>query len=175
MHFSSISVNIRTGTYHRTSTASTPTPLTHKTQPSFCCPATSTSSPPSSSVSASHSVNQWLTIVNISIRNLTVPERLTYLPVPFVVTMVVSVLISSYMLFDPARWLYDLMQLTPMSPTFKIFIVFLALSGFLCANGAERVLFPHLARFIGRLNDGLRPKHRKKRKEYKVIEDSMRF
>lgn len=89
--------------------------------------------------------------------------------------MVVTLLISSYMLFDPTRWLYDLMGLTPTSPAFKVFLVALALGGFACAYGAERIFFPSLARFIGRAYGKLRRKKRKKRKEYKAIQDSMRF
>lgn len=96
------------------------------------------------------------------------------LPVPFVVTMVVALAISSYMLFDPADWLFDLMELTWMSFSFRGFIVALAVGGFSISYAAERILFPRLAKFIGVARTRLRPEHQKKRKEYKVVLEGMR-
>lgn len=95
--------------------------------------------------------------------------------VPFVITMVVALLASSYMLFDPAQWLYKLMQLTDMSLNFKIFILVLAIGGFLCSYLAERFAFPRLARLVGRMKARLRPNKQKKRKQYKVIQEAMRI
>jgi len=97
------------------------------------------------------------------------------LPVPFVITMVGSLLVASYMLFDPTKWLYDLMQLTYLSKSFKVFILVLALGGFVVAYVAEQYFLPQLARFIGMVNHRLRPKHGKKRKQYKLIQESMHF
>ena len=94
---------------------------------------------------------------------------------PFVITMVVALLIASYMLLDPADWLYDLMQLTYLSTQFKVFLLVLAIGGFLCSYVAERVLFQRLARFIGKAKQKLRPSHPKQRKQYKIIQESMHF
>ncbi|GAB7347984.1 hypothetical protein MBLNU459_g5485t1 [Dothideomycetes sp. NU459] len=94
---------------------------------------------------------------------------------PFVITMVVAVGASAYMLFDPAPWLYDLMELTWMSMSFRVFVLALAVGGFCCSYAAERLLFPHLAKWIGRANAWLRPAHKKKRKEYKLILEDMRI
>lgn len=91
--------------------------------------------------------------------------------------MVVSLLIAIYMLFDPADWLFDLMQLTDMSGHFKIFLLALAIGGFACAYLAERVLFQQLAKGVGMLGQRIRTargKGGKKRKEYKVILEAMR-
>lgn len=79
------------------------------------------------------------------------------------------------MLLDPAEWIYDLMELTDMSNNFKVFLIVLGAGGFACSYAAERYLFPQLARFIGRAKQRLRPKHPKKRKEYKLILESMRI
>ena len=95
--------------------------------------------------------------------------------VPFVITMVVAVGISAYMLFDPADWLVDLMELTWMSMGFRVFILVLATGGFACSYAAERLLFPQLAKWIGKANVWLRPSAQKNRKEYKLIMESMRF
>jgi len=95
--------------------------------------------------------------------------------VPFVVTMGIAIAISSYMLFDPAEWLFDLMELTWMSVSFRIFILVLAIGGFCISYTSERMLFPHMAKWIGQANARLRPGHRKKRKEYKLVLESMRI
>jgi len=93
---------------------------------------------------------------------------------PFVVTMFVALAISTYMLLDPADWLYKLMELTFMSTKFRVFILVLGLGYFACSFLAEGQLFPRMAKWIGRLNQRLRGK-RKKRKEYKQILENMRI
>jgi len=94
--------------------------------------------------------------------------------VPFVVTIVVALLIASYMLFDPALWLYHLMQLTRMSMGFKGWLFALAVGAFGIAYIAERQLFPELARLVGRFIRCLRPNKPKKRKQYKVLLEDLR-
>ncbi|KAF1985978.1 hypothetical protein K402DRAFT_454662 [Aulographum hederae CBS 113979] len=90
---------------------------------------------------------------------------------PFVITMTCTLLLSSYILFDPAIWLYNLMELTDMSSEFKIFILVLAVGGFAVAYLCERAVFPKLAGFIGNATGG---KKRKKRKTYKIVAEGMR-
>ena len=102
-------------------------------------------------------------------------HQLTVPAVPFVVTMVVSLLLATYMLFDPAHWLYDLMQLTYLPHYFKVFLLALAIGGFAVSYVAERFMFPPLARLIGKANTKLRPSRKKRRKEYKVVAEEMRF
>ncbi len=93
---------------------------------------------------------------------------------PFVITMFVTLAISSYMLFDPAPWLYELMELTFLSSMFKIFILVLGIGGFACMYLAERQIFPRLAKVIGKLKTRIRGGG-KKRKEYKVIIEGLRM
>ena len=93
---------------------------------------------------------------------------------PFVVTLLVALAISCYMLFDPAPWLSNLMELTWMSPNFRIFILVLGAGYFACAYLAERQLFPHMARWIAQFNRSVCGKY-KKRKEYKLILEDMRM
>ena len=92
---------------------------------------------------------------------------------PFVITMGVALAISSYMLFDPAVWLYNLIQLTWISPLFKIFILVLALGGFIFMYLSERLVFPRLAKAIGKLKTRWK-RTPKRRKEYKVILEDLR-
>ncbi|KAF2086902.1 hypothetical protein K490DRAFT_57372 [Saccharata proteae CBS 121410] len=95
---------------------------------------------------------------------------------PFVVTILVALAISTYMLLDPADWLYDLMVLTEMDWGFKSFILALGVGGFLISYLCERQLFPKMARWIGALKYKVLPgQKQKKRKEYKVIFEEMRF
>ena len=92
---------------------------------------------------------------------------------PFVITMVVTLLISIYMLFDPARWLYELMQLTEMSDNFEIFLLVLAIGGFFVSYGAERWVFVHMAKGIGKLKLWTKPGKSKSRKVYKDALESI--
>lgn len=92
---------------------------------------------------------------------------------PFVVTIVVALSFSTYMLFDPAPWLYRLMQLTYMSTVFKNWLLVLAIAGFIVAYVAERRVFPGLARGIGSAYCWLRPSKKKERRKYKVLLEKM--
>ena len=94
--------------------------------------------------------------------------------VPFVTTIAVALLITSYMLFDPAQWLVKFMQLTELSINFRIFLLVLAVGSFALAWLSEKYVFPTLAKFIGRMQGRLRPKKQKKRKEYKLLAEKMR-
>jgi cation-transporting P-type ATPase 13A2 len=93
--------------------------------------------------------------------------------VPFVVTIVVTLLISLYMLLDPAKWLSDFMDLTEMSLNYELFLLVLAAVGFGVAYVAERYIFQVVAKYIGRLNKTLLRPSQKKRKQYKVILEEM--
>ena len=79
------------------------------------------------------------------------------------------------MLLDPGEWLAQLMQLTPMPVDFKMFILVLAIGGFICAWVVERHVFPDLARLIGQLFARIWPHRRKKRKEYKLVLAEMKM
>ncbi|KAK5135917.1 hypothetical protein LTR08_004375 [Meristemomyces frigidus] len=92
---------------------------------------------------------------------------------PFVITLLVALAISSYMLFDPAPWLESLMELTWMSINFRIFVIALGVGYFACSYLAERQIFPRLSKWIGRFNQRVRGRQ-KKRKEYKLILEDMR-
>ncbi|KAF2755870.1 hypothetical protein EJ05DRAFT_467292 [Pseudovirgaria hyperparasitica] len=88
---------------------------------------------------------------------------------PFVITIVVTMLIASYMLFDPAHWLYKLMELTDMSLQFQLFILALGLGNFCLAYVGEKYVFPNIAKAIGKTKQKMNPKWRKQRKQYKLI------
>jgi cation-transporting ATPase 13A3/4/5 len=95
--------------------------------------------------------------------------------VPFVSTLVATLLISTYMLLDPAEWLYKLMELTYTSSGFKALLFAIALIGFFISYGCEIWIFPKLARWIGRVKAKISPSLKKKRKEYKIILEGMRL
>ena len=93
--------------------------------------------------------------------------------VPFCVTLVVALFISLYMLLDPAEWLQSFMDLTNMSLEYELFLLALALVGFVIAYLAEQYLLPQMAKWVGQLNKKLRTSHQKKRKQYKVIQEDI--
>jgi cation-transporting ATPase 13A3/4/5 len=88
--------------------------------------------------------------------------------------MGLTLAISSYILFDPADWLFDLMELTWMSVDFRLFILALAASSFSISYFAEKQLFQPMAAAIGKLRVKLGGE-KKKRKEYKIILEGMRI
>ncbi|TVY85195.1 putative cation-transporting ATPase [Lachnellula suecica] len=92
---------------------------------------------------------------------------------PFVVTIVVTLLFSSYMLFDPSEWLSDFMQLTGMSWDFKTFILCLGLGYIAVAWTAENYLLPRFAKYLGFIKTRLM-RSPKKRKQYKLILEEMK-
>ena len=79
------------------------------------------------------------------------------------------------MLFDPAAWLANMMQLTALSVEFKVFLLVLALGGLACAWVAERRVFLWVARVLGKAHDALWPQRRKRKKEYKILAEEMRI
>ncbi|KAH8821701.1 P-type ATPase-like protein [Xylogone sp. PMI_703] len=92
---------------------------------------------------------------------------------PFVVTIVVAFLFSTYMLFDPSPGVASFMQLTAMTWDFKVFIFILGLGYLSVAWTSEHYVFPGLARFAGRLKTVL-ARSPKRRKTYKVIAEDVR-
>jgi cation-transporting ATPase 13A3/4/5 len=92
--------------------------------------------------------------------------------VPFVVTIVVALLFSSYLLFDPSDWLAKFMQLTPMSWDFRVFILMLGIGYFAVAWTSEKYLFLRLAKYMGiaKISITQKPKQRKK---YKLVQEEM--
>ncbi|KAA8911088.1 P-type ATPase-like protein [Sphaerosporella brunnea] len=100
----------------------------------------------------------------------------------FMATVLIGVVISTWMLFAPPKWLCDVMQLTPMPLKFKIVLLLAAAVGFVVSLLGEQKLFPKLSRLLGGKKKRLAPRNgdadaaaeRKKRK-YKVLEEQMRF
>ncbi|KAJ4367166.1 hypothetical protein N0V83_007696 [Neocucurbitaria cava] len=95
---------------------------------------------------------------------------------PFITTIFFTLAVTAYMLFDPAAWVMQWMELTYMDARFKVFIAALGLGNFAVAYVSERLLFPGLAKWIGVLKVRVGGERgRKKRKAYKVIAESMRM
>ncbi|KAK6584524.1 hypothetical protein PZA11_002748 [Diplocarpon coronariae] len=92
---------------------------------------------------------------------------------PFVVTIVVALLFSSYLLFDPSEGLVKFMQLTKMDWDFKSFILILGIGYIALAWTSENYLFPRLVKYLGVMKTSVTGKP-KKRKEYKTVLENMR-
>ena len=93
--------------------------------------------------------------------------------VPFVVTIVVALLFSSYMLFDPSESLARFMQLTKLTWDFRCFILMLGIGYIGLAWTAENYILTRLAKYLGILKTSITRKP-KQRKKYKVILELMR-
>jgi cation-transporting ATPase 13A2 len=90
-----------------------------------------------------------------------------------VVTIVVALLFSSYLLFDPSEWLAKFMQLTPMSWDFRVFILILGIGYIAIAWTSEKYALPRLAKYIGMAKTSITRKP-KQRKQYKLVVEEMR-
>lgn len=90
-------------------------------------------------------------------------------------TIVVTLLFSLYLLFDPANWLASLMQLTKVPLDFKIFLLLLVLGGFSGAWVVEKHFSVWVARVLGKASVSVWPQSGKKRKAYKTILEEMRI
>ncbi|KAK3951244.1 hypothetical protein QBC32DRAFT_239772 [Pseudoneurospora amorphoporcata] len=91
---------------------------------------------------------------------------------PFVAAIAATLAFTGYMILGPAAGLVSLMDLTPISWDFKMYIFTLGLMYLVLAWVGEHVIFQRLARLIGKLSQSL-TKEPKKRKEYKVILERM--
>lgn len=111
----------------------------------------------------------------MSVRSLLFGLKLTKSIEPLIVTIVVDLIVSSYMLFDPPEWIAKTMQLTFVSRGFAFWLFALAISTFLLSLVTERKLFPTLSRTIGHLKTQLRPGTQKQRRQYKVLLDEMQI
>ncbi|KAJ5033498.1 uncharacterized protein L3040_008613 [Drepanopeziza brunnea f. sp. 'multigermtubi'] len=92
---------------------------------------------------------------------------------PFVVTIVVALLFSSYLVFDPSEAVAEFMQLTKMDWDFKTFILILGIGYILLAWTTENYVFPRLAKYLGALKTFVSGKP-KARKKYKTVLEQMR-
>ncbi|CAK7204158.1 hypothetical protein SEUCBS139899_006912 [Sporothrix eucalyptigena] len=92
---------------------------------------------------------------------------------PFVTTITAALLVTVYMILGPAHWLKKLMELTKISWDFKFVLLFLGFAYLVLAMVAEKWVLPGAARAIGRAKLAI-TKQPKKRKEYKLIQESMR-
>jgi len=93
---------------------------------------------------------------------------------PFVITIVVTYLFSTYMLFDPSKSVSSFMQLTTMTWDFKVSIFILGLGYFGVAWTSEQYLLPRVARYFGWLKTVI-AKSPKKRKTYKLVAEQIRM
>jgi len=93
---------------------------------------------------------------------------------PFVVNIIIALAFTGYMVWSPADWLAGVMELTPISRGFKVFLIELGVVYLALAWLGQRFVFHRLARLIGRAKMAV-TKRPKTRKEYKVILERMRF
>ncbi|KAK0663981.1 putative type V cation-transporting ATPase [Cercophora samala] len=95
---------------------------------------------------------------------------------PFLATMVVALGLSTFMAVAPPGWI-PFMKLTETSEEFKMWVIFGLGAGayFVLAWVGEHYVFQRLAGWVGKVKGRLRGGVGKKRKEYKVVLEKMRF
>jgi len=93
---------------------------------------------------------------------------------PFLSAVAVTLIATLLMLLVPPHWLFEFMQLTWMSWTFKITLIAFGFVYFLIAWTGEHYLFLWLARFLGRMRQRLF-KQPKQRKLYKIVKEKLVF
>ncbi|EGS20971.1 cation-transporting ATPase-like protein [Thermochaetoides thermophila DSM 1495] len=93
---------------------------------------------------------------------------------PFLSAVAVTLIATLLMLLVPPYWLFEFMQLTWMSWTFKITLIAFGFVYFLIAWTGEHYLFLWLARFLGRMRQRLF-KQPKQRKLYKIVKEKLVF
>lgn len=91
---------------------------------------------------------------------------------PFVMTILVTFVITMSMTLGPAHWLKRAMQLTKVSWDFKLFLITLGFVYLGIAWTGEYHVFQRLARAIGKGKQAVTGK-KKRRKQYKVIREEM--
>lgn len=91
---------------------------------------------------------------------------------PFVMTIIVTFVITLIMTLGPVHWLKHTMQLTKISWDFKLFLITLGFVYLGFAWTGEHYVFQKLARVMGKLKQAVTAK-RKQRKQYKVIREEM--
>ncbi|KAI1377354.1 hypothetical protein F4677DRAFT_416128 [Hypoxylon crocopeplum] len=91
---------------------------------------------------------------------------------PFMTTIFTALALTAYMVFVPAHGFRKFMQLTNISPSFKVTLLVLGVVYLVVAWVGENYLFQRLARAFGHAKLAV-TKQAKKRKEYKVILERM--
>lgn len=92
---------------------------------------------------------------------------------PFLITILIDLFISCYLLVGPPKRVVNVMQLTFMSSKFKVFLFAFAIGVFLISWVAEKHLFYRTARVLGKAYTRLWPRYRKQRRQYKVLLEEM--
>lgn len=92
---------------------------------------------------------------------------------PFMTTILAALALVTYMDFAPTRRIKKFMQLTTISPSFKVTLLVLGVIYLILAWIGENYLFQRLARGFGRAKLAI-TKKAKKRKEYKIILERMK-
>ncbi|RDA92278.1 hypothetical protein CP533_5486 [Ophiocordyceps camponoti-saundersi (nom. inval.)] len=92
---------------------------------------------------------------------------------PFIFTIALALLATTYTVLVPARWLGELMELTPMSWDYRLFLVGLGISFLSLSWAYETYASMPLSRWLGVIARSLTGKG-KQRKQYKEIREEIR-
>lgn len=91
---------------------------------------------------------------------------------PFTITVSVAMAITVYMIWSPARWLSELMELSHIEKGFQLFLLLLGVLYFFFAWAFNSYLAMPLARSIRYMHHKITGKA-KRRKQYKIMRERM--
>lgn len=114
-------------------------------------------------------------IVNPLCEMVTSYSKTSLTIVPFVCAILLALVFNTYLLVHPAQWTSKVLQLTYLSSDFKIWMVLIACIHFALGYSGEQFVFLRLAKALGKLRKKFRNGKRKQRKQFKVIEEEMRY
>lgn len=78
------------------------------------------------------------------------------------------------MMFACPNWVYGLMQLSPMSTSFKLTLMVIAVLHLILGTVGEQELLPVIAKAVGKIRRIIMRGSEKIRKKYKVIDEAMK-
>jgi cation-transporting ATPase 13A2 len=91
--------------------------------------------------------------------------------VPFIATISIALIVNTYMVLGPAHWLLELMEITPISRGFSLFILGLGFVYVSISLFCEAKLFKEIVRYLGHIHRHIFGE--KERKAYKLISEQM--
>lgn len=90
------------------------------------------------------------------------------------IAITLGITFNCLMMFACPDWLYGLMQLSPMSTSFKLVLVVIAALHLILGTVGEQQILPVVAKAVGKLQRIIISRSEKMKKKYKVIDETMK-
>lgn len=90
------------------------------------------------------------------------------------IAITLGIAFTCLMMFACPGWLYELMQLSPMSTSFKLILLVIAVLHLILGSIGEQQVLPIIAKAVGKARRIILARSEKMRKKYKVIDEAMK-